>query len=59
MIIYAVRILKDNLWLTIRTYGTREEAELFARENLNNEITPWSVSEFDWNWEMSNMEGSK
>jgi hypothetical protein len=59
MIIYAVRIFKNNLWLTIRTYQTREEAELFACENLNNEITPWSVSEFDWNWEMSNMEGSK
>jgi hypothetical protein len=52
MIIYAVRILKNNLWLTIRTYGTREEAELFARENLNNEITPWDINEFNW-------EGSK
>jgi hypothetical protein len=59
MIIYAVRILKDNLWLTIRTYQSREEAELFASENLSNEITPWSINEFDWNWQMSNLVGSK
>jgi hypothetical protein len=52
MILYAVRILKNDLWLTIRTYAIREEAELFARENLNNEITPWSINEFNW-------EGSK
>jgi hypothetical protein len=58
MIIYGVRILKNDLWLTIRTYQSREEAESFARENLNNEITPWSINEFDWNWEMSNLEGS-
>jgi hypothetical protein len=58
MIMYAVRILKNNLWLTIRTYATREEAELFARENLNNEITPWDINEFNWNWEMSNLKGS-
>jgi hypothetical protein len=52
VIIYAVRILKNDLWLTIRTYAIREEAELFARENLNNEITPWDINEF--NWEGSN-----
>jgi hypothetical protein len=52
MLIYAVRILKNDLWLTIRTYQLREEAELFARENLNNEITPWDIYQF--NWEGSN-----
>jgi hypothetical protein len=52
VIIYAVRILKNDLWLTIRTYAIREEAELFARENLNNEVTPWDIHKFNW-------EGSK
>jgi hypothetical protein len=30
MTIYAVRILNNAKWHTVRTYGTRSEAELFA-----------------------------
>jgi hypothetical protein len=30
MQLYAVRLLGDKGWHTIRTYGTRSEAELFA-----------------------------
>jgi hypothetical protein len=30
MVIFAVRLFIDKQWHTIRTYGTRSEAELFA-----------------------------
>jgi hypothetical protein len=30
MKLYAVRLFINNEWRTIRTYGTRGEAELFA-----------------------------
>jgi hypothetical protein len=30
MTIFAVRLFIDKQWHTIRTYGTRSEAELFA-----------------------------
>jgi len=30
MTIYAVRLFNGKQWHTIRTYGTRSEAELFA-----------------------------
>jgi hypothetical protein len=30
MMLYAVRLFINDKWHTIRTYGTRSEAELFA-----------------------------
>lgn len=31
MLIYQVRIFIDNKWHTLRTYGAKSEAEMFAQ----------------------------